>query len=324
VKRHAAFIVLRQAGAFRAGARTRKGAQAMLRKTLMGIALLALLAPIASAQTVDELIVKNIQAKGGLEKIKAMQTMRLTGKMVMAQGMEIPMSMVQKRPKSFRMEYSFQGMTMVQAYDGKTCWALNPMTGKKDPEAQGAEETKQAEEQADLDGPLMDYKEKGNTVELAGKEQVEGADAYKLKVTLKNGDIRNIYLDAETYLEIKVEAKRTVRGTEVEGESYMSDYKEVEGMMMPFAVESGVKGSPQRQKIVIEKVELNPMLPDSLFSMPVVAASDSTKAGAAANDSTKTHAAAAPDTSKGASAGAKSATPARPGAKKSSTGTKKK
>ena len=102
-----------------------------------------------------------------------------------------------------------------------------PMMGKKEPEVMGEDETKAAEEQADMDGPLMDYKEKGNKVELIGKEQVEGADAYKIKCTLKNGEERYIYLDAETYLDIKTEAKRTIRGSEVESESYLSDYKEV-------------------------------------------------------------------------------------------------
>ncbi len=280
----------------------------MLSKTLMGIAMLALLAPIASAQTVDELLAKHIEAKGGRTKIKAVQTMRTTGKMVLPQGIEMPVVMVQKRPKSFRMEFSLQGMTGIQAYDGKTAWMTMPFMGKKDPETMGAEESKMVEEQADFDGPLMDYKEKGNTVELVGKEQVEGADAHKLKVTLKNGEVRYIYLDAETYLEIRTDAKRTIRGTEVESESYMGDYKEVEGLMMPFAVESGAKGSPQRQKIVIEKVELNPTLPDSLFLMPAAAAgADSAKAAAAAKGAAEAAKAAAKATVKVAEAAGKAA-----------------
>ena len=250
----------------------------MLRKMLMGIVMLALLAPIASAQTVDELLAKHFEAKGGLAKIKAVKSMRMTGKMVLPQGIEIPVVMYEKRPKSFRMEFSFQGMQGIQAYDGKNAWGVSPMSGKKDPEAMDAEGTKQAEEQSDMDGPLVDYKDKGNTVELIGKEPVEGVDAYKLKVTLKGGDVRYVYLDAETYLEIKTEAKRTIRGTEVESESYMSDFKEVNGLMIPFAVEQGAKGQPQRQKIVIEKVETDPEISDSLFVMPAAAAAaDSTQ-----------------------------------------------
>ena len=241
------------------------------------LALLAPLAPTASAQTADELIAKNIEAKGGLAKIKAVKSMRATGKMIGGPGMEFPFVMMNKRPKSTRMEFTFQGMTGMQVYDGKTAWMSMPFMGKKEPEVMPPDESKIIEEQGDFDGPLMDYKEKGHTVELAGKEQVEGADAYKLKVTLKGGDVRAIYLDAETYLEIKVEAKRMVRGSEVEGETLLSDYKEVGGMMMAHMMESGAKGSPQRQKIVIEKIELNAEIADSLFAMPATAA-DSTKA----------------------------------------------
>jgi len=172
-----------------------------------------------------------------------------------------------------------------------------PFMGKKEPEVMPPDESKMIEEQADFDGPLMDYKAKGHTVELVGKEQVEGADAYKLKLTLKSGGVRYIYLDAESYLEIKMESKRMVRGTEVETESYLSDYKEVGGLMMAHVMESGAKGSPQRQKLVIEKVELNPEISDAIFTMPATAA-DTTKA--AQPDS-----AAAAKAAAGAKAGAK-------------------
>jgi outer membrane lipoprotein-sorting protein len=175
------------------------------------------------------------------------------------------------------MEFTFQGMTGMQVYDGKTAWMSMPFMGKKEPEVMPPDQAKMAHEQADFDGPLMDYKAKGHTVELVGKEQVEGADAYKLKLTLKEGGVRHIYLDAETYLEIKMESKRMMNGTEVETESYLSDYKEVDGLMMAHVMESGPKGSPQRQKLVIEKVELNPEISDTIFAMPATAA-DSTKA----------------------------------------------
>jgi outer membrane lipoprotein-sorting protein len=286
-ERRAASIVPRPTGAVGTAARTRTGAHPMLRKILMAVTVLALLAPIASAQTVDELVVKYTDAKGGLTKLKAINSVKLTGKMVVGQGIELPLVMYQKRPKSFRMEFSVQGMNGTQAYDGKNAWMVMPMMGKKDPEAMGADETKQMDEQAEFDGPLMDYKEKGNKVELVGKEQVEGADAYKLKITLKNGDLRYVYLDAETYLEVKTEGKRNVRGTEMEGESYMSDYREVDGMMVPFAVEAGTKGSPQRQKIVIEKVEFNTTMSDTLFAMPAGTAAPAKVADAVAKDGAK-------------------------------------
>ena len=261
----------------------------MLRKTVAWFALAALMACPAVAQTVDELVAKNIEARGGMEKIKAVKSARTTGKMVMGQGFEAPFVMMEKRPKLTRMEFTFQGMTGVQAFDGKNGWAIMPFMGKKEPEAVPAEDNKLMDQQADMDGPLVDYKEKGHKVELLGKEQVEGADAFKLKLTMKGGDTRTIYLDADSYLEIKMEAKRTMRGAEVEGETLYGDYKDEGGMMMPHSIETGAKGSPQKQKLVFEKIELNPDLADSLFAMPAgtkpaapdtVKKADAAKAGA--------------------------------------------
>src|SRR5580765_8585403 len=243
----------------------------MFRRFLTGIAALALCASVASAQstpTVDELIAKNIKARGGMEKLKYINSMRVSGKMGMAKGFEAPFTMMQKGPQMTRTEFTFQGMTGMQVYDGKNAWMVMPFMGKKDPEAMPTEQAQMLDEQADMDGPLVDYKEKGNKVELAGKEQVEGADAYKLKVTLKNGQTRTIFLDAETGLEVKTEAKRIMRGSEVDGETFLSDYKEVNGLMMPFTMESGAKGQSMRQKMVIDSVLCNANLPDSLFAMP--------------------------------------------------------
>jgi hypothetical protein len=147
---------------------------------------------------------------------------------------------------------------------------LMPFSGRKDPEPMPTEALKQAEEQADFDGPLVDYQAKGHKVELVGKEKVEGSDAYKLKVTLKNGDIRYIYVDADQYLEIKVEGKTMIRGTEIDSSTSIGDYKEVGGLMLPHAMESTQAGSPQSQKMTIEKIELNVPIDDARFKMPEV------------------------------------------------------
>ena len=287
----------------------------MFRSFLTGIAALALCTSLASAQsapTVDELIAKNIQARGGMDKLKAVSAIRVHGKMVMGQGMEAPFTMMQKRPKMTRTEFTIQGMTGMQVYDGKNAWMLMPFMGKKDPEAMPAEQAQMLDEQSDMDGPLVDYKDKGNKVELQGKEQVEGADAYKLKVTLKSGQTRNIYLDAESGLEVKTEAKRTIRGSEVDGETYLSDYKEVHGMMVPFTMESGAKGGTMRQKMVIDSVEYNPNLPDTLFAMPA-----GTKPAATMDNKTATKDGAAKGETKAAvkteaSAGVKTSKPKKP------------
>jgi hypothetical protein len=161
-------------------------------------------------------------------------------------------------------------MTGSQAYDGASGWSLMPFGGSKVPQQMTAEEATLAEEQADIDGPLIDYKAKGNTVELLGKEKVEGAEAYKLKVTLKNGVVRTMYVDAEHFLEIKEESRRTIRGSEMEMDTIVGDYKEVDGLMLPHSVDAGAKGSPQRQKLVIEKIEINVPIDDARFKMPDV------------------------------------------------------
>jgi outer membrane lipoprotein-sorting protein len=243
----------------------------MLRKCVMGLLVLALPALPAAAQTVDELIAKNIEARGGMEKMKAVQGIRMTGKMMMGPGMEAPLTLEIKRPHNVRMEFTFQGMTGVQAYDGKTGWQISPFGGKTDPEPMSPEELKQADEESDMDGPLVDYKTKGHTVELVGKEKVEGSDAWKLKVTLKNGTVQYTYLDADSFLAIKEETKRTVRGSETEIESTLGDYKEVGGLLIPHSIQSGAKGRPEKQNIVVEKVELNPKIDDARFKMPAAA-----------------------------------------------------
>jgi len=242
----------------------------MVHKFLLSLITAAVMALPASAQTVDEIIAKHIQARGGLEKLKAVKTVRYTGKMTVGPGLEAPAVMEQKRPNSVRLEITVQGLTAVQAYDGKAGWQVMPFGGKKDPEPMGEDELKEAAEQADIDGPLVDYKEKGNKVELVGKEPVEGTDAYKLKVTLKSGDLRTIYLDADSYLPIKEESKRTIRGTERESEVVLGDYKEVGGLMIAHSIEASAKGNPQKQKITIEKVEINPPIDDARFTLPEV------------------------------------------------------
>ena len=240
----------------------------MLRKLCLVANLAVLLTPVLSAQTVDEIIAKNVQARGGMDKIKSVQTIRSTATMAMGPGMEAPGSMIVKRPDMARLEFTVQGLTAVQAYDGKDAWQIMPFMGKKDPEPMSADDKKEMELTADMDGPLVDYKSKGHKVELLGKDKVEGTDAYKLKVTLKNGDVMMVYLDADSFLEIKEDTKRMVRGSEQEIESSLGDYKEVNGLMFPFAIENGIKGSQEKEKLTLSKIELNVPVDDAIFKMP--------------------------------------------------------
>jgi len=242
----------------------------MLRKALVGLVAGATLVAPAFSQTVDEVIAKANEARGGLEKMKAVQSVRMKGKMTMGPGLEAPITIEMKRPKNARMEFTIQGMTGVQAYDGQQAWGISPM-GSKQPEPMPAEMAKDLDNQADIDGPLVDYKAKGHQLELVGKEKVEGSDAWKIKVTLKSGDVQYIYLDADSHLGIRNEAKRTIRGSEVELENTIGDYKEVGGLLWPHSIQSGAKGRPEKQSFAFESIEVSPAIEDARFKMPAPA-----------------------------------------------------
>lgn len=239
----------------------------------MRTAALLLLAPALVAQapapSVDSLLAKHYEAKGGLAKIKALQSFRMSGR-IMQGPMEIALKVEQGRG-FFRQEVSLQGMTQITVFDGKGGWKIDPFAGYgggKNAEVLTGDELKGAEVQADLDGPLVDFKAKGHAIEYQGQEAVEGGQVHKLKVTLKNGDVTTYFLDADSLLEVKLTAKRKMRGQEVEVETFFADFREVAGIMVPFAIEQGMAGNPQRGKIVIDKVEPNVTLDLTRLKMP--------------------------------------------------------
>jgi len=222
-----------------------------------------------SAQTVDEIVAKNVQARGGMDKLKAIHSLEFAVKMNQ-QGLEFPGKMDMKRPDKIRMDMTIQGKTLVQAYDGKTAWMIMPFMGSTDPQPMSADEAKEVIEQADFDGPMVDYKSKGNTVELIGQDDVEGSPAYKLKVTLKNGDISYIYIDTDTGLEVKETAKRKQQGSEVEVDSFLSNYQPVDGVLFPYSVENKVQGKTMGH-FTIDSVKTNVPIDDAVFAMPAPA-----------------------------------------------------
>jgi len=241
-------------------------------RKILTIALLVLTIPCVShAQTVDEIIAKNIQAHGGAEKTKSITTRRITGK-INADGLRITIIQENKRPDKVREEARIQGMSQIQAYDGKSAWQVNPFGGRRDAELLSADDLKGLQVDADMDGPLMDYQKKGHKAELVGHDSVEGTDCYKIKLTLKNGDIRTYYLDADSFLELKLETQTTIRGTIQESETYFGDYEKVDGLYFPFSVEQGRKGDSNRQILTVEKIEQNPTIADTRFEIPVTKA----------------------------------------------------
>jgi hypothetical protein len=184
------------------------------------------------------------------------------------------MTFTKKRPNLLRVDVTFQGKNLAQAYDGQSGWQT-PFMGN-DPQKMTEDDLRDIREQADFDGPLVDYKEKGNTVELIGKEDMEGTDVYKLKVTLKDGNIRYVYLDAENYLELKSSGKMKREGTEYDGETIFSNFQTVDGLVIPFSIEGKINGQTGQQ-ITIEKVETNVKVDDSMFKMPAATQSQPAK-----------------------------------------------
>jgi outer membrane lipoprotein-sorting protein len=244
-----------------------------MRRTILLVATLTLLVLPAMAEdlTLDQVLAKHYEALGGLDAIKGMQSATFVGRMEMGPGAEAPFKMYFKRPMKARMEFTMQGMTGIQAYDGETAWMIMPFMGKSDPEVMADDQAKNMREQADIDGPLVDWQEKGHKVELLGLEDVDGTEAYKIKVDLANGDVRTQYLDSEYFITIKQEGKTTMQGNEVEFETILSDYKEVGGLMFPHSIESRQKGAPSGQVITIDEIEVDVEVSDDLFEMPAPA-----------------------------------------------------
>src|SRR5436305_13077809 len=244
----------------------RKG-EACMRRVLFGIGIL-LLAVNGFAQTADEIIARYIKTVGGIDRINAVTSIKRTGKFTGGGGFEAQILEENARPNLVRQEFALQGMTAVNAYDGTTGWKIDPFEGKKDPESLSEEELKSIIEDSDIDGPLVNYAKKGNKVESLGTETVEGSEAYKIKVTTPAGDVRTYFIDSTSYVPIKIETRRMVRGAERNYETILGDYKEVNGWYLPFSIENGVKGNPNRQKVTYSKIEANVPMTSALFVRP--------------------------------------------------------
>jgi hypothetical protein len=241
----------------------------MFRNLLTLVCAISLSGIALHAQTVDEIIAKNVQAHGGMDKLKAVQSLRMKGKFE-AGSFRAGFMQENKRPDKVREEQIIQGLAAIQAYDGKVGWQVNPFGGRRDAELLSQDDLKGLMIDADIDGPLVDYQQKGHKAELVGHDSVEGTDCYKIKLSLKNGDVRLYFLDTDSFLELKIETQSNIRGTVQYSETYFGDYEEVKGLYYPFAFEVGAKGDTNRVKYSVEKMEINVPIEDLVFTMPVV------------------------------------------------------
>src|SRR5438093_1564289 len=244
-------------------------------RALIAFISVALIAPEVFAQdktqpTVDKLVAKNIEAKGGAAALHDLQSLRLTGKLLVQFGAQIELAYLQikKRADEVRTEASLQGMTQIQAYDGKEGWTVSPFFGRKDPERMSADDVKALIEDSEIDGALVDWQTKGSSVEYLGTEDVDGTPAHKLKVVRKNGDVSFVYLDPDHFLEIRIVTQRVRQGAHEEVETDLGDYEKAGGVFVPTSIEVGRKGAPDKQMVVIDKLEANVPVDETIFHFP--------------------------------------------------------
>jgi hypothetical protein len=239
-----------------------------MRLRTLYIALLSLIPAAASAQTIDDILAKVTAARGGLDKLRAIHSERVSGKISFGE-VSGPFVVELERPLKMHMQLTIQNQTMVRVYDGQSQgWANNPFAGKTNPEPMGEDELKNISEESDFDGPLVDYKSKGNQLELVGKDKVNDKDAWRLKLTTRNGEVRFYLFDADSFHLLKWEGQRKYEGKELPVQSFFSDYRDVGGMKFAFGIDSGSSATEIAQKIRIEKIELNPELNEAEFAKP--------------------------------------------------------
>jgi hypothetical protein len=239
------------------------------------VALVAIDAQAAGAPTLsaEQVIERNIAARGGAAAWHSVQTLTMSGHMDIGgrKNMEVPFRSEMKRPRKLRFELDFNGQKAVQAYDGVHGWKIRPYLGRNDAEPYSSEEQQSAADTQELDGPLVDYKAKGTKVALEGMETVESHDAYKLKLTLKNGVVRHDWIDAQSFLEVKMEGlPRRLDGRMHNVDIYYRDYRSVNGLMIPYVLETAVQGVRATHKMTAEKIEVNSKIDDSAFMKPQV------------------------------------------------------
>lgn len=240
----------------------------MRKHTFNFVFIVLLSSPLLHAQTVDEIITKSIDARGGIRKLKAVQSVRMTGRISFGPDLDGTLLVEMKRPGKLREEVTLGNKTMLRTTNGKEGWVINQFEEDPGPKLVPVSELANMLQKADFDRPLVDYKEKGNKIELAGRDKVEDKDAFKLKVTLKDGQIRYDYIGTSSYLELKWEGRVKKDDEDFQAESFFRDYRSVQGVMYPFEIDSDSPGSESRQQIIFEKIEINPALDDARFEKP--------------------------------------------------------
>ncbi len=237
-----------------------------MKKIFVSLAMILLAGSFTmNAQNLEKVLDNYFDAIG-IDNLLKTNTIIMKGKIVQM-NMDLPMELYQKRPKKLRMEAEIQGTKFVQGYNGKDGWAIMPWTGSTDPQDVTGDQLKGLEQMADIEGDLYNWEKKGYTVTLEGSEDMEGTPVYKIKLVKPDGDAFIFYMDKDNYVVLKEDATVKVQGTPVESSTFFSNFKSVEGMVMPFSIESRMNGQVTSQ-IEIDSIEVNKVLEDSMFEKP--------------------------------------------------------
>jgi len=223
----------------------------------------------AAAQTADDILAKYFAARGGLDKIKAVQSERVTGTISFGPGADGPFVVERARPLKMHMEFNLNGQVIIRVYDGKSAgWTYNPFVPNPAVQAMTEADLRNIFDEADFEGPFVDYKSKGNQVAFAGKEDAEEKPAYKLKLTNRNGELSYFFFDASTYVLLKCQGNRQFGGKDIPWVTFFRDFREVNGLKYPFLIEYEEPGTENAHKITADKIEVNVSIDEARFGKP--------------------------------------------------------
>jgi len=225
-------------------------------------------APANADPELDRVVRLWAAATGGLERLRALRSVRMTGRITFAGDSPHAMTVEVARPGRIRTEVAFPSGAWIQVFDGRRGWTISPFANSREPRPMSAEQVRNAPEQADIDGPLVDSARKGIRLALEGKESVDGKDAWRVRVTRADGVVRYLDLDAATSLKIRWEGELGEGAERKLNASLFSDYRAVDGLSFPFRIVSGVAGGEIGQEIVFDRIEVDPAIPDSDFAPP--------------------------------------------------------
>lgn len=245
-----------------------------MKNIIVALIVLAAFPAPGELKNADAVLSKYAAVRGGVEKLKTVQTERITGRMIFSPEVEGAVLIEYKRPLKMHMEMAVQGKTIMRIYDGKSAgWVVNPFSDSPEVQLMPEEELQAISDEADFDGPLIDYKTKGNLVALEGSGELDGKRFYQISLVRKFGGKRTYYIDASSFQVLKWTGETPLDGQTVRVQNDLSDYREVQGLNFPFEVVTTLADSPQQRKFIVEKIEINPLIDDKRFEKPLLAGS---------------------------------------------------